>query len=223
MGVAGALISKRRNGIGTALFLQESVFLLSFLKPGSRVIVGLRSTVFNFIHLLNFNLVLFIDAVSGRPVAVDLAVPKEKFSSANVETDATEIKPPTQLKQEYLLEDTHEDESLENVKIKEEKYDSESENDDSGLEDDSDNEVEDEIEDEDSTLANKKPSSDGPSRDVAEERTLFIKNLSYEATEEDIGKVLEQYGSLKYVLLCIDQMTQHPRGTAFAQFLVSSC
>lgn len=151
---------------------------------------------------------------------MDLAVPKEKFSSANVKTEDPETTPSTQVKQEYPSEDAHEDKSYENIEIKEEKHSSESESGDSGLEDDSDSEMEDEAEDEESSPSNKKPLSDGPSRDVAEERTLFMKNLSYEATEEDIKGVLEQYGALKYVLLCIDHMTQHSKGTAFAQFLV---
>lgn len=151
----------------------------------------------------------------GRPVAVDLAVPKEKFSSVNVKTEAPEEEPSTEVKQEFPSEDTHQNQSYEEVEVKEEKHSSESG--DSGLEDDS--EEEDEEEDEEFSQTSKKPFSDGPSKDVAEERTLFIKNLSYEGTEEDIRNVLEQYGALKYVLLCIDQMTQHPRGTAFAQFL----
>lgn len=155
----------------------------------------------------------------GRPVAVDLAVPKEKFSSANVKTEPPE-ETSNEVKQEYPSEDTHQDQSYEKVEVKEEKQSSESG--DSGLEDDSDSEEEDEAEDEGFTQTSKRPFTDGPSKDVAEERTLFIKNLSYEATEEDIRNILEQYGALKYVLLCIDQMTQHPRGTAFAQFLVSS-
>lgn len=126
----------------------------------------------------------------------------------------------TQVKNEYPSEGTHEDKNYENAKIKEEVFSSDSGSDDSGLEKDGDSELGDDDEDEKPTKAGKKSVSDGPSKDVAEERTLFIKNLSYEATEEDITQVLEKYGAVKYVLLCIDQLTQHPRGTAFAQFLV---
>lgn len=157
----------------------------------------------------------------GRPVAVDLAVPKEKFASVKIKTEDPDMETSTQIKKEDPSEDTHEDETYGDAKIKEETFSSDSESDDdSGLEKDGDSEVDDEDEDEKPSPAGKKSFSDGPSKDVAEERTLFIKNLSYEATEEDIKQVLENYGAVKYVLLCIDRLTQHPRGTAFAQFLV---
>lgn len=148
----------------------------------------------------------------GRPIAVDLAVPKEKFAPVKVKTEEPEMEEFTQVKEEASLESTHEYgvENYENVKIKEERFSSD--NDDSGLEKDGDD-------DEEKFTAANKTYSDGPSKDVAEERTLFIKNLSYEATEEDIRQVLETYGAVKYVILCIDRLTQHPRGTAFAQFL----
>lgn len=156
----------------------------------------------------------------GRPVAVDLAVPKEKFASVKIKTEDPDMETSTQIKKEDPSEDTHEDETYGDAKIKEETFSSDSESDDdSGLEKDGDSEVDDEDEDEKPSPAGKKSFSDGPSKDVAEERTLFIKNLSYEATEEDIKQVLENYGAVKYVLLCIDRLTQHPRGTAFAQFL----
>ncbi|MPC64536.1 RNA-binding protein 28 [Portunus trituberculatus] len=122
----------------------------------------------------------------------------------------------TQVKEEHSQENMHEVKNNENVKIKEERFSSDGGSDDSGLEKDGDSEIDDD--EEKLTVANK-TYSDGPSKDVAEERTLFIKNLSYEATEEDIRQVLETYGAVKYVLLCIDRLTQHPRGTAFAQFL----
>lgn len=165
-----------------------------------------------------FLLLSFFLFFKGRPVAVDLAVPKEKFASVKIKTEDPDMEASTQIK----TEDTHEDENYGNVKIKEESFSSDSgSEDDSGLEKDGDSEVDDEEEDEKLTPAGKKSFSDGPSKDVAEERTLFIKNLSYEATEEDIKQVLENYGAVKYVLLCIDHLTQHPRGTAFAQFLVT--
>ena len=140
------------------------------------------------------------------------------MEESTIKTEEQEMEESTNVKNEYPEGNQKDEENYENTKIKEEVSNSDSGSDDSGLEKDGDSEVDDE--DEEHTTPSKKPFSDAPSRDVAEERTLFIKNLSYEATEEDIRQVLEKYGAVKYVLLCIDQLTQHPRGTAFAQFLV---
>ncbi|KAG0721214.1 RNA-binding protein 28 [Chionoecetes opilio] len=161
----------------------------------------------------------------GRPIAVDLAVPKEKFASANIKTEDAETESIAPVKNEDPSENTQEEKYDEDVQIKdedfkEEDFEGDGESDDSGLEEEGDSEEDDEEDEgEDPTSPSKKPFSDGPSKDVEEERTLFMKNLSYEATEEDVKQVLEKYGAVKYVLLCIDHLTQHSRGTAFAQFL----
>ena len=63
----------------------------------------------------------------------------------------------------------------------------------------------------------------GPSKDVTERRSIFISNLSFDATEDDIKNLLSEFGEVKYVLLCIDKLTEHPKGTAFAQFLKKEC
>ncbi|KAK3859536.1 hypothetical protein Pcinc_034360 [Petrolisthes cinctipes] len=78
--------------------------------------------------------------------------------------------------------------------------------------DEDDDDVEDDKNDEKS-----KPKKE-PSKDVSEGRTLFIKNLSFIATEEDISEVLARFGEVKSINLCMDRDTGHPRGTAFAQY-----
>ncbi|KAL8222608.1 UNVERIFIED_CONTAM: hypothetical protein K2H54_077614, partial [Gekko kuhli] len=55
--------------------------------------------------------------------------------------------------------------------------------------------------------------------DVSEGRTLFIRNLSFETEEEELGELLEQFGELKYVRVVLHPDTEHSKGCAFAQFL----
>lgn len=182
----------------------------------------------------------------GRPVVVDLAVAKKKYESQTVKTeDSNDIKEEVvEIKQELGEEYSVSGESSFNsgypdVKIKEEKLD-EDEDKDSGLEDkddsedsegsdesgsdddddddESDEDDESEEEEERKAKPTKQPKTTNPSKDVAEERTVFIKNLPFDASEEDIANVLSEFGELKYVLLCMDPLTEHPRGTAFAQF-----
>ena len=133
------------------------------------------------------------------------------------------------VKQEKLSDDEGSDSGLEEEgsdddsveRNNEEKSDSDDDDDDDDEDDDSESDEEEEDEKPKKKPGRKPESTAEPSKDVAEERTLFIKNLSFDATEEDISGVLSRFGDLKYVLLCMDPLTEHPRGTAFAQFKVS--
>ncbi|XP_062990520.1 RNA-binding protein 28 [Elgaria multicarinata webbii] len=55
--------------------------------------------------------------------------------------------------------------------------------------------------------------------DVTEGRTVFIRNLSFDTEEEELGELLEQFGDLKYVRIVLHRDTEHSKGCAFAQFL----
>ncbi|KAJ7329403.1 hypothetical protein JRQ81_015577 [Phrynocephalus forsythii] len=55
--------------------------------------------------------------------------------------------------------------------------------------------------------------------DVTEGRTLFIRNLSFDTEEEEVGELLEPFGDLKYVRIVLHPDTEHSKGCAFAQFL----
>jgi len=45
---------------------------------------------------------------------------------------------------------------------------------------------------------------------------LYIGNLSFDATEQDISDLLAQHGQVSEVLVMMDKMTGRPRGFAFA-------
>jgi RNA recognition motif-containing protein len=45
---------------------------------------------------------------------------------------------------------------------------------------------------------------------------LYIGNLSFDATEQDISDLLSQHGQVSEVLVMMDKMTGRPRGFAFA-------
>ncbi|XP_075809571.1 RNA-binding protein 28 isoform X2 [Microtus pennsylvanicus] len=55
--------------------------------------------------------------------------------------------------------------------------------------------------------------------DVNEGKTVFIRNLSFDSEEEDLGEVLQQFGDLKYVRIVLHPDTEHSKGCAFAQFM----
>ncbi|XP_053409456.1 RNA-binding protein 28 [Nycticebus coucang] len=55
--------------------------------------------------------------------------------------------------------------------------------------------------------------------DVNEGKTVFIRNLSFDSEEEDLGELLQQFGDLKYIRIVLHPDTEHSKGCAFAQFV----
>lgn len=58
------------------------------------------------------------------------------------------------------------------------------------------------------------------SRDVREHRTLFVRNIPFDATEEQLRSLFNSKDSCRIVScrLVIDPVSRHPRGSAFVQF-----
>lgn len=59
------------------------------------------------------------------------------------------------------------------------------------------------------------------SHDVSEGKTIFIKNVPFEATNNDLKSCMSQFGRTYYALICVDKLTEHSKGTAFVKFVVS--
>ena len=85
--------------------------------------------------------------------------------------------------------------------------------------DDDDDDVESEDEDKDHgqkpTLQTRKPKQ---STDVKEGKTLFIRNVSFDSTEEALQELFEQFGDIEYCKLVVDKRTGHSKGMAFVKF-----
>lgn len=54
---------------------------------------------------------------------------------------------------------------------------------------------------------------------MLEKRTIFIRNINFDTSEEELKKSFEKYGEIKYCKLCIDRDFERPKGTAFIQFV----
>ncbi|KGF74043.1 RNA-binding protein [Neosynechococcus sphagnicola sy1] len=52
--------------------------------------------------------------------------------------------------------------------------------------------------------------------------TIYIGNLSYQATEDDLKAVFAEYGAIKRVVLPIDRETGRMRGFAFVEMVVDA-
>jgi nucleolar protein 4 len=56
------------------------------------------------------------------------------------------------------------------------------------------------------------------SSDVHRGTTLFIRNLAYETTEEELREKFSQYGAVRLAKVVMDREMNRPKGTAFVQF-----
>jgi nucleolar protein 4 len=54
--------------------------------------------------------------------------------------------------------------------------------------------------------------------DVHLGKTLFIRNIAYATTEEDLKAKLEAYGPLRYCVFVKDRASGEPNGSAFVQY-----
>jgi nucleolar protein 4 len=66
--------------------------------------------------------------------------------------------------------------------------------------------------------------TDESSRDVREHRTLFIRNIPFDTSEDDLKNILSSNGKRRIVScrLVIDPISKHPRGSAFVQFALTN-
>ncbi|CAK6966611.1 probable RNA-binding protein 19 isoform X1 [Scomber scombrus] len=67
---------------------------------------------------------------------------------------------------------------------------------------------------------NRKLKEDEEEEDVADSGRLFIRNLPYTCTEEEIKDLFSKYGPLSEVLFPIDNLTKRPKGFAFIMYMI---
>ncbi|KAI8389273.1 hypothetical protein BD560DRAFT_452161 [Blakeslea trispora] len=159
----------------------------------------------------------------GRTIAVDWSISKTQYRQ--VEEKEAEEEEDVEMKEAEKESSDKEDIQAKNASDTEssdEESDSDSSAEDS--DDDSDsNEDSEEEEEEVKTKETKPPKKTGPS--TAEGTTLFIRNLLFESTEEDLKQLLmnvillgtrfTQWGPVVYAKITRDPITKLSRGTGF--------
>lgn len=184
----------------------------------------------------------------GRPVVIDWAVNQKKFiqhlkqTQQNQKTDSADNNNDVSIKTESDEDSANEvnsdDGDSENAASQNENSDGEAVEEQSG--EDGSSEGESEMDDEDSeedevasvdkedTKDNIKIDPDAAetkpkhklSNDIAEGCTVFIKNIPFEATNDDLRKVCRQFGPLYYALITTDKVSGHSKGNGFVKFKV---
>ncbi|BEI86295.1 hypothetical protein CcaverHIS002_0605820 [Cutaneotrichosporon cavernicola] len=162
----------------------------------------------------------------GRPVAVDWAMSKEKFegakkqdvkadegseeesgSSSDSDSDSSDSG-----SDDSESDDEEEVDAQVDADIDMEDASGDSSSDDSDDSDDSDEGSDEEDEDEDEGPVKPKL----PDTDVGS--TLFLRNVPYEATEQEVGSLFQSFGPIRYAKVTIDHATGRTRGTGFVCF-----
>ncbi|XP_038049197.1 RNA-binding protein 28-like [Patiria miniata] len=180
--------------------------------------------------------------IMGRPIAVDWSLSRDRYLAAAKTVPAGKQKP-KDTDEEEKSDDEEDDESDDesgvesSSEVEETRDDDEDDSDDSPDSDDDDDEeeMEEDTSSEDEGMAS---NEDGKrkrthknteqesniakrkklSNDVGEGRTVFIRNILFETTEEEIHEFFSEFGQIMYCKLVVDKATEHSKGTAFVQF-----
>jgi len=159
--------------------------------------------------------------ITGRPIAVDWAIPKQKYAVQNKECDtAAEASKEELAKTEEPSSDNEEDKN-EQQSIEEDEKSAGSEDEDQEENFDS-NEEEDGSDSQNGEEKNWKGQNVEIEKksDVGEGKTVFVRNLDFSTAQDSLKNYMEKFGAVHYALLCMDKVMERPRGTGFIKFKV---
>ncbi|XP_046658077.1 RNA-binding protein 28-like [Daphnia pulicaria] len=148
----------------------------------------------------------------GRQIAIDWAIPKQQYATLNNKTDEVPNIEPQEKKNDRKDEESDDEENNDEDNNDEEEQDGEA----------SDSEVENGSGEEESPKKEEAWKGDNSEiekkSDVAEGKTLFIRNLDFSTTKDSLKNFMEKFGSVHYALLCMDKIMERPKGTGFVKF-----
>ncbi|XP_018561291.1 RNA-binding protein 28-like [Anoplophora glabripennis] len=160
----------------------------------------------------------------GRKVTVDFAKAIDKYKKEikkeNIQENGEEKKVDIEiLKEEPIDVDEFTEEKIDPIEGSDIQEKSENSSEDESEKDEDESE-EDEEEDE---IVNESEGNEQKvhfeSNDVSEGKTIFVKNVPFQATNDDLKQCMLQFGRVYYALICVDKLTEHSKGTAFVKFL----
>ncbi|XP_076302436.1 LOW QUALITY PROTEIN: RNA-binding protein 28-like [Lasioglossum baleicum] len=161
-----------------------------------------------------------------RPIIVDWAVPKDKFSKNNSNINQDDVK--VKVEKESDTEDNTQLNSNKEIDSEDEKCDIVTEDIDSDTAKSEEVEIEtneysdeevsigDQEEEKVDTKETKHPRFE--SHDVSEGKTVFLKNVPFSVKNDELKTYMERFGPVHYALICMDSLTEFSKGTAFVKF-----
>ncbi|CAN8006410.1 unnamed protein product [Ixodes hexagonus] len=158
--------------------------------------------------------------IKGRPVAVDFCLPKTTYQNATQgQASASQGRDNNHSDDD---EDRDSDGSADEASVASEKSADEKAASDSDQGEDTDSDMDDEQTDEDDNTTGDRDDDDEPRHKPQAgdtKNTLFIRNISFETTQESLDSLIKQFGPCKYCLLCTDPVTEHSKGSAFVRYI----
>lgn len=142
--------------------------------------------------------------IDNRPIAVDWALPKDKYVKHMILSQSNDDSKPTE-------ESNNDDQSM-------------NDSDNESSSDDDDEESSDEDDDDDDTSESSESESDDDdneeigSFDIHQNATIFIRNLSFDSSQFAIEELFTKWGDVEYANIVRDFETKRSRGTAFVKF-----
>ncbi|KAI8801388.1 hypothetical protein BJ742DRAFT_716002 [Cladochytrium replicatum] len=176
--------------------------------------------------------------ILGRTIAVDWAIPKDQYESLsqkakqsnNEGQDADEENAEDEEAVGPQSDKQEADETLdaEDAELDDEEAVDEMGEDDDDEDEEADDDVDGEHDKTDDDDAMDVDEKDGPKKAIKEPKksgidshagtTLFIRNLSFETTQETVFERFSEFGKLRYARITVDKDTGRSRGTGFVCF-----
>lgn len=145
--------------------------------------------------------------VDGRTIAVDWAVKKEEYEKTAVEEEEEEEE--EEESDGGVDVDAEDDESVGDDKDSQDEDDEQMDEDEEDADEDEEMDEEmDEVEQEEQKMH----------REEDKSATLFIRNLPFNCTDEDLEDHFSQFGSTRYARVVMDHATGRSKGTGFVAF-----
>ncbi|KAI9476135.1 MAG: hypothetical protein EXX96DRAFT_620603 [Benjaminiella poitrasii] len=147
----------------------------------------------------------------GRTIAVDWSIPKLQYKQVEEKEAVASSENATDDTKDTEMEEADKEEENDSDKMDTDEEDEEDDEDESD-EDESETE-EDEKDSKLKVKKDKQTKKTGSSTDLG--TTLFIRNLLFESTEEDLKELFKQWGPVAYAKITRDPVTKLSRGTGF--------
>ncbi|TIC10731.1 hypothetical protein E3Q14_02644 [Wallemia mellicola] len=153
--------------------------------------------------------------IEARPVAVDWALSKDQWENEQKAEEKDE------------KADEKDDEKMEDASDKSDESGSEDEEEEEENEDQSpenseidDDEIMEELENESGTeeSGDEDDEEEAKAPPLEDGLTLFVRNIPFEATQEDLYDVFRKFGKLRYARVTMDYETERSRGNGFVAF-----
>lgn len=164
--------------------------------------------------------------LKGRDIVVDMAVTKNKY--LQMQNEAAEAKPSTEDASGEDVEDENEKEGGDEDEDEDEEDEEDEENVDAGsaeMEEDDDAEADEDdsdvdMDDEDSEDEDEEEHERHITDDSEEQRarTVFLRNISFQTTEDSMKDFFRQFGKVDYARIVMDKETGLSKGVGFVRF-----